>query len=385
MNFSGQIEDFPIMDLMQYLHASKTNGVLSLRNGPQEGWVHFLDGQIVRARRPGMTNLGDRLLEHGKIKPNDLRTAVRIQKAQLKPEPLGMILEEIGAIGRQTLREAVIGQIEAVIYELASWEEGAFNFKLETCEPPDNISVALDDLIPPEEIDTKFLLLEAMRAFEAGKDSGSAAAGEIGTPENQTPSVEAGPINDQGVDGPAPAGDRGPANFSASIDLLLKMLYAGRKKDKTQSISVYFLRLLSEHLDRAMLFLVRRSELLGLGAFGQTVDSRSLDRQTRNWRLPLEPNSLLTQCLESRSPFRGEPEAQPWLTAIHERIGAPLTSEVMLLPVAGVERVICLVYGDNGIFPRPLAQPELLEIAAGQAGIIFENASLRKYALRKMP
>ncbi len=67
-----------------------------------------------------------------------------------------------------------------------------------------------------------------------------------------------------------------------------------------------------------------------------------------------------------------------------KRIGSPLTSEVLVLPVAGVYRVICMVYGDNGASARPIDHLELLEIAAGQAGIIFENTSLRKHALRQV-
>ncbi len=383
MKFSGNIEDFPVMDIMQYIHTGKKAGTLCLESNFRQGWVHFQDGQVIRARRAGMTSIGDLLLEKNMINSNDLKAAVRIQQVQPNAKPLGMILEEMGAITHKALKDAVIRQIEEVIYELVTWEEGTFSFELESYELFDDISIAPDNLIPPEEIDTKFLLLEAMRIFEEEKnrDDGFQEFFEdkreqAGSQLSETCSEEAQTSHPVFTTGAI-------ENLEQCIPLLKSMLNAGRKKDKTQSISIYFLKIISEHLDRAILFLVRKGELLGLGAFGETNDRRSLNEKTRNLRLPLEEGSLLAHCTETRSPFYGEAEKEAWLNVLYEKIGAPERPEVMILPVAGVERVICLVYGDNGYAAKPLCRSELLEIAAGQAGMIFENTVLQKQVKRK--
>lgn len=383
MKFSGQIEDFPVTDIMQYLHTSEKSGTLYLKKDEELGRVHFDDGRIIRVGLPGMTNLGDVLLEKGRISQNDLRSAIRIQQVQSEPRPLGMILEEMGAITHEVLKDAVIRQIEEVLCELVNWEEGAFSFELENNQRHDDISIAPDDLFPPEEIDTKILLIEAMQLFEQSKKNGN---GNDDYPEDfLSPLPSETSIRDYGTtDGADEDSDLSMMeNYEQCLSLLKTMLSEGRKKDKTQSISVCFLRILSEHLDRAILFLVRRGELLGLGAFGRTQSRHPLDNEIKNLRLPLEGESLLEKSITSKSPFYGEPVKETWLSALHERIGPPSRPEVMILPVAGIERVICLVYGDNGRVARPISRSELLEIAAGQAGMIFENTVLRKQVQRK--
>ena len=51
---------------------------------------------------------------------------------------------------------------------------------------------------------------------------------------------------------------------------------------------------------------------------------------------------------------------------------------VVVFPVAGTERVIAVVYADNGEIDRKLQDLDLLEVAAAQVGIAFENELLRR-------
>ncbi len=59
-------------------------------------------------------------------------------------------------------------------------------------------------------------------------------------------------------------------------------------------------------------------------------------------------------------------------------LGPPANDEVVVFPVAGSERVIAEVYADNGDSSRPLRDVDLLEVAAEQVGIAFENELLRR-------
>lgn len=384
MSFSGQIEDFAVTDILQYVHTSKKSGTLTLKKGSDYGWAFFQDGQIVQAGWPAMANLGNLLLIRKHISPSDLDEAVRIQKNGHRSKPLGMILKEMGAITHHELKEAVISQIEQVVYELVSWEEGSFRFEQGDHELKDDIAVTPEDLIPPEEIDTKNLLVEAIRIFKKSADAKSQFRERpLAFSEEQSPGRRDGGTMLKAQDIALDSDQEGTENLLRSLPFLQQMLLEGRKKDGPQSISLFFLKVLAEHLDRAILFLVRRGELLGLGAFGKTCDQQSLDKTTKNMRIPLERDSMLWHCIHTASPFQGEPLPQSWLETLHHRIGAPANPRLIVLPVVGIERIICMVYGDNGRLARPPLHTELLEIAAGQAGIIFENVSLRNQVRRK--
>lgn len=383
MSFSGRIEDFPVIDIMQYIHASTKSGILFFQNEADQAKIYFREGHIIRATKPQMTNIGDLLLDRGGITKNNLHSALRIQRASQNPNPLGMILEEMGAITHSALRNAIIGQIEQVIYELVTWEEGSFRFELENYEFIDDISVTPDDLIPPEEIDTQYLLVEAMRAFDEKRykfQQTDEIFNEDNTQEVAYPPEEMEEKDDLDV-------IRSGLELKSLIkcfSLMKNMLSEVRNCEQNKSISVSFLKILSEHLDRAILFLVRRGELLGLVAFGNTTANGPLNEKIKNLRIPLEDESLAQKCIKRRSSFLGKPPTQAWLNELQDKIGRPANSEVMILPVAGVEKVICLVYGDNGLAERHLNNLELLEVAAGQAGIIFENSFLRKQVQRKI-
>ena len=50
----------------------------------------------------------------------------------------------------------------------------------------------------------------------------------------------------------------------------------------------------------------------------------------------------------------------------------------MVFPVLGSERVNSLVYTDNGQVSREIEEIEILELAAAQVGVAFENEMLRR-------
>lgn len=379
MSVSGRIEDFSVVDVMQYVHASRKSGTLYFQRGREEGRVYFHDGHIVRAVRPGVKNIGDWLMDQGHISRVDLQSAVSLQESMEDHRPLGMILEEMGVITHETLRSAVVGQIREVVYDLATWDEGEFRFELGECDLPDDISVSPFKLIPLEEIDTQEILVEAMRVFESSpKEEGEDLLGEM--QQKWEEAVEAGSGSDPACRGSQDMGAGAYYASGMSLFLLQELLTEARKNGQGRSISLHFLRILAESLERAIIFLVRENELLGVGAIGETEAKRSLNEMIKNVRVSLEAMSVPARCVGERAFFHGVPPAEPWLVFLYRQIGSPISPEVVLLPVAGVERVVGLVYGDNGPVDEPIRNLELLEVAAGIAGMIFENVSLRKQA-----
>ena len=61
-----------------------------------------------------------------------------------------------------------------------------------------------------------------------------------------------------------------------------------------------------------------------------------------------------------------------------EIVGKPRSGQCAVFPVLGGQRVIALVYADNGPSNRAIEELDILELAAAQAGLAFENEMLRR-------
>lgn len=146
----------------------------------------------------------------------------------------------------------------------------------------------------------------------------------------------------------------------------------------TQSVSLRIMEFVAERLDRGVLFLVRPNDLQGLGAFGHTADGDPLGPLASGLRLPLEKGSAFRRAIEERTTLLCELGASAAEKELYARIGRPAPADALLLPLISVGNVVALVYADNGTSHREIKDVELLEVLARQAGLVLENALLRK-------
>jgi GAF domain-containing protein len=133
-------------------------------------------------------------------------------------------------------------------------------------------------------------------------------------------------------------------------------------------------------VERAVLFLVGRDGLTVLGAFGNSPGGQPLAQLTRGVKLALTAKNALTDSLAD-----GQVHAMPVAEAqlpegFAALIGKPRSGECAIFPVTGGQRVIALVYADNGPSNRAIEELDILELAAAQAGLAFENELLRRQA-----
>jgi hypothetical protein len=173
-----------------------------------------------------------------------------------------------------------------------------------------------------------------------------------------------------------------PSESDASVRRLQRVFGELRSGLASATVALQLMQLVSESFERAVLMLVRRDRLATLGAFGTGAGDRPLAVAMR--RLELEPVGILRDCRDQaqvqRRPFREE-DLPP---AFAKALGSPPAHEqVVVFPIAGSERVIALVYADNGNLQRPLRDVDLLEVAAAQVGIAFENELLRRQLERR--
>ena len=120
MALEGSIRDFSLADIFQLIGIQRKTGILTLRHQDEEVKVSFLNGLVVNADSK-LKRLDDRLgnvlVKTGKLSPDALKKALKVQKDTLKK--IGSILVEEDMVRNDDLREALGIQITQIIYNLA--------------------------------------------------------------------------------------------------------------------------------------------------------------------------------------------------------------------------------------------------------------------------
>ena len=168
------------------------------------------------------------------------------------------------------------------------------------------------------------------------------------------------------------------ATTRAGFARLRRVLADIRSGLLSATMALNLMHIISESVERAVLFLVRRDSLTALGAFGFSAEGRPLAEVTRALRLSLGADNVLTRCLadgQPRSLGFDQASLPPEFSAL---VGRPRNGQTVVFPVLGAERVISVVYTDNGSSNRAIEDIELLELATAQVGVAFENELLRR-------
>ena len=92
----------------------------------------------------------------------------------------------------------------------------------------------------------------------------------------------------------------------------------------------------------------------------------------------LQEENVLTRCVTDGQPRSMSFENANLPANFANLIGRPHNGQIVIFPVLGAERVISVVYTDNGSHSRAIEDIELLELATAQVGVAFENELLRR-------
>lgn len=144
------------------------------------------------------------------------------------------------------------------------------------------------------------------------------------------------------------------------------------------TVALNLMHIVSESVERAILFLVKRDHLVALGAFGVDARGRPLAESTRGLKLPMEGESVLIHSLETGEVQSVDFDQAGLLDAFRQMVGRPRTGQVVVFPVLGAQRVISVIYTDNGDRDTPIEDIDILELATAQVGMAFENELLRR-------
>jgi hypothetical protein len=172
------------------------------------------------------------------------------------------------------------------------------------------------------------------------------------------------------------------STYSAGFAKLRRVVADLRSGLLSATVALNLMQVISESVERAVMFTVRNEDLVALGAFGFSMDGEPLAGATKGMSIPLERGSALAEAIErgqTRSLIFEDADLPAAFTSV---IGRPRTGQVVVFPVFGSERVNSLVYTDNGQVSREIEEIEILELAAAQVGVAFENETLRRHMER---
>ncbi|HEX6051768.1 MAG TPA: DUF4388 domain-containing protein [Gemmatimonadaceae bacterium] len=161
MAIEGPLRELGIHDVFQLLDLSRKTGSLRVTSAlrDNEGTVYFDAGRVVSATiRSNPHPLGAMLVRAGKISEGDLERARAAQSRRTDGKRLGELLVEAGCLTWRELERQVRLQIETVVFELMSWQEGFFSF----VEGP--VSDAPTEAVA--RISTESLLMEGARRID---------------------------------------------------------------------------------------------------------------------------------------------------------------------------------------------------------------------------
>jgi hypothetical protein len=130
MAIEGPLQDIGIHDVFQLLDLARKSGRLTVRSQARrnEGRVYFDKGAVIHATMlDNPHTLGALLKKAGKITDRELEAAADLQRNDDR-RLFGEILIKQGFVSRRDVEKYVRQQIESVVFDLFSWNEGTFSF-----------------------------------------------------------------------------------------------------------------------------------------------------------------------------------------------------------------------------------------------------------------
>lgn len=164
----------------------------------------------------------------------------------------------------------------------------------------------------------------------------------------------------------------------ASLARLRRIITDLRSGLLATSVSLNLLNVMAESIDRGILFVPDGQRLVALGAFGQNGRGDNLAVTTQKLVVPVGNKGVFFECMNDSQARHLGFDSAGLPQAFLETVDRPATGEIAVLPVPGSQRVIAMVYLDNGSRDRPVGDIDIFELAALQLGLALENEFLRR-------
>lgn len=138
------------------------------------------------------------------------------------------------------------------------------------------------------------------------------------------------------------------------------------------------LQYVSSLFERAITFVAVATDLIAEKGIGINAEKSAGPTGPLMFKIPLGQQSVFQDTVEKRRMFYGLSSDEILKTHLHNTIGAPHSSKILLLPITMSGNVIALIYADFGQTPPTPVQTEYLEIVSRHAGLVLDNSQYRK-------
>jgi hypothetical protein len=149
----------------------------------------------------------------------------------------------------------------------------------------------------------------------------------------------------------------------------------------SSEITLMILRFASELMNRAVLFLVRREDVIGLGQFGLVFHDGSpvpAQDRVRKIQIPLKEPSVFKDVVEQKISYKGKLANTDRHRYLIQELGGDWPNEASVTPLICDGKVIAVLYGDNLPKKESLGDTEGLEAFMRVAGVAFGKALLER-------
>jgi len=168
MSFNGDLEHFPLVDVIQLLHMTNKTGVLYLKSSKGESQLVFHDGFFVSANHLNNSiRIGKVLVDMNAITPEQLNQALVEQKeAGKNRKPLIATLIEQGTIDKDTAYNGLETLIEMTIVEVLTWESGTFLLDVSKIYVSDEYRYFPEKLHQEILLNAQGILMDSLRIYD---------------------------------------------------------------------------------------------------------------------------------------------------------------------------------------------------------------------------
>jgi len=398
MSLEGRLEDLGLSDIFQIISLSKRSGVLTLIRKEGTGRLVFTQGQVIFATSDTRSRLGYTLVKKGIVTNDDLEYSLRVQKGRGSMKPIGTLLLEMGAISQETLEKEIREHIILIVKDLLSWNTGSFHFELGPANE--------EEVVLRQGLNTEFLLLEGARLQDEDQKSiaepipskpvpaASTPKGpddlemtQVAAPPRSTetpPSKASSPASHKERPAeenfpPSPSGtSSGPGTHRKDLTLLTSMIAELSGPSTSSEITLLVLRFASEIMNRAVILLVRKDDIVGLGQFGLVLPEGSPQERVRSISIPLSDPSVFREVIEKKATYKSQLPQSKWHQYFVDQLGKEWPAEIFVAPLICEGRVIAILYGDNIPTKEKIGDTEGLEAFIKVTGFAFGKALLER-------
>jgi CheY-like chemotaxis protein len=165
---------------------------------------------------------------------------------------------------------------------------------------------------------------------------------------------------------------------STGVSLLRGMLEELNNPTLGGGITLLVLRFASEFMNRAVIFVVKKEEIVGLGQFGIDDGDGLADAKVRNLRIPRDGDTLFSRVIELPQSLKTVPGTGDLDLYLRDQLGGGTPAEVFIGPILSEGKVVAILYGDNLPDNKPVGDTDSLEIFLSQAGLAMEKSLLQR-------